>query len=110
MRSRGEKRSRRSWSAAEKQVLLQRARERVASGESWEAAAGSLGVWPSSLKRWHEQFPEGGFRAVVMRAAEPVPAPAPRAGVVITTPDGFRIEGLDTDGAFLLLEGMRCSV
>ena len=109
MADRAPKKTRRRWSNAQRQALLQQARQLVADGATWDQAAEEVDVWPSSLTRWSTQFPaKPAFRPVVVEpSAEPDASPS--SGIVITTPQGLRIEGLDADGAYLILEALQCS-
>ena len=108
MADRAPKKTRRRWSTAQKQALLQRARQLVADGATWDQAAEQVDVWPSSLTRWSMQFPaKTGFKPVVVEPT--APAVSVSSAIVITTPQGLRIEGLDADGAYLILEALQCS-
>ena len=103
------KRRRRRWTPEEQRGLLQEASRLMASGASWDAAAKAVGVWPSSLRRWREDAERAAFKEVVVPPVLATsPVPSPEGGVVITTPDGIRVAGLDVDGACLILEMLRC--
>lgn len=97
---------RRRWSEDERAALLQRARALIADGGSWHSAAKALGVWPSSLQRWDRAGSKSSFKPVVPLEASPATAQS-AASLAVTTPDGFRVEGLDVDAACLLLEMLR---
>lgn len=81
----------------------------MASGETWATASAAVGVGAGLLHRWQRLEAQRAFKPVVLQ--EPVaPQPVSALGsVAVTTPDGFRIEGLDVDGACVLLEVIRCS-
>lgn len=69
------------------------AHEALASGASLSGIATSLGIGEVTLSRWLE--PERvGLREVEILGAEPARMPA-AAGVVLVSPSGFRVEGLE---------------
>ncbi len=73
------------------------AREQQAAGESVSKIAHDVGLSESGLSRWLRQA-EGGFREVRVRAES-----RPSADLVLVTPRGFRLEGLDAGLALRLL-------
>jgi len=69
------------------------AHEALASGASLSRIAASLGLGEVTLARWLE--PERvGLRKVEILGAEPARMPAP-PGVVLVSPSGLRVEGLE---------------
>jgi hypothetical protein len=77
------------------------AAERAAAGVAKQAIASELGVSAMSVQRW--------LRATQARTMVPVrivgPAAPPAADrrVVVVTPSGLRVEGLDLDGVCTLV-------
>lgn len=69
---------------------------RAAAGVAKQAIASELGVSAMSVQRWLRATPA---RAMVpVRIVAPAAAPAADRRVVVVTPGGLRIEGLDIDG------------
>jgi transposase-like protein len=87
------------------------ARAAVEGGESLGSVAAELGVAAGTLTRWLEAPPASSWRAVEV-VAEPEPlaeCPAEsssRAGLVLITSRGHRLEGLSLDEATALLEAL----
>jgi len=81
------------------------ARERVAAGESAEAAATELGVRFSTLKRWLRDS-SSSFGAIELVASSRVrTAGGDRTcGAVLWTRQGHRVIGLDLDGLVRVLQ------
>lgn len=73
----------------------------MAAGSSFSATAQKLGLGENSLRLWLKQFPEAGLQPVEVIAEDR------REGICLTTPDGFRVEGLDGQTAAELLELLR---
>ena len=72
-----------------------------ASGRSWKAISQEVGLSASLLVRWHRgprKTPAPGFIPVRIAAAAAAPS-----RLVLITPGGHRIEGLDTAQAIELL-------
>jgi transposase-like protein len=100
-------RKRRSWTRDQKLGFLSQARREVEAGVSWERAARKLGVCPSSLFRWRASL-EAGVNtepAMNFKPVQVIDSVSP--GLTMTTPDGFRVDGLDIDAAVLLVEMLR---
>jgi transposase-like protein len=83
------------YSAALRRLAAAIAQER--SQEPLSRIARELGVSPVSLQRWVEQERPARFRPVqVQPQEEPVePIPSAEAGLLLITPRGYRIKGLD---------------
>ena len=67
------------------------ARTRLGHGQSRAHVARDVGVAFPTLVAWLDR---PGLRPVAV-VSEPEPAPERRPGVVLVTPQGFRVEGLD---------------
>lgn len=74
------------------------AQSRRGSGVGVRLIAVELGLSASGLSRWLKR--EGRFRSVRVAQAESV---AVSAGLVLVTPQGYRLEGLSTSQALHLL-------
>jgi hypothetical protein len=79
------------------------AREQLARGAPVARVARALGLPGRSLARWLLVPPAPVLRPV---AVAPDPAPVPRPGPVLTTPQGFRVEGLDGETLVALLRAL----
>jgi transposase-like protein len=82
------------------------ARESLRSGKRVEAVAADLGVSGVTLARWLARSP--GVRRVEV-VAEPTAGAMPQAAksLVLVTPQGYRVEGLDLGMMAVLLESLR---
>ena len=79
------------------------------AGRRWSEVASELNVLEGSLRKWLEDF-ENANHAVrpASAAARALNGLNPEGGTVaVTTPDGFRVEGLSIDDAHLLIEMLR---
>jgi transposase-like protein len=103
--NRGRRGIRRRYSDALQREAVAHCQRRQDEGIGLRAVAGELGIAPWSLQRWmaHTRS-HGGFQAV---AVVETAAVGPAADVVVITPQGFRVEGLDVAGAVQLLTGLR---
>lgn len=80
------------------------ARRRVTAGAAIASIAKELGVAEQSLRNW--MGTDSDFRRV--QVIESVPAEQSDTGtLVLTSPSGYRLEGLDMDSAFQLLRTLR---
>lgn len=77
-------------------------RRQLDQGASVHRVAGALGLPARSLTRWLQQSAPPVLRPVTVRP-DPVPAAPPAAGLVLFTPQGLRIEGLDRDTLIAVL-------
>lgn len=81
-------------------------RERMGAGISANCTARMLGLRPATLYSWLSRKPTKGFRAVRVVQSPGSAVAQDRAKPVLVTPNGFRIEGLDTAGLVALLRGL----
>jgi hypothetical protein len=81
----------------------------LAEGDSVGAAAVRLGLSRATLVRWLAESPDAEslseWREVVIREPELSPTPGPV--LTLVTPEGFRIEGLDSPSLVGLLRALR---
>ena len=75
-----------------RRVAVEYARARQADGASRAAVARALGVGEISLTRWLRASPTSRFRRVEVARGQ---AEWRSANLVLATPAGFRVEGLD---------------
>ena len=85
-----------------RQKIVDFARARNRGGVSLRKVARELGVSESGLLRW-VRAEKGQLRPV--RVAE---EPASRASLVLVTPDGYRLEGLNASSAADVLRRLGC--
>jgi len=78
------------------------ARRRQSQGESVASSARALGVSVENLHRWMKESGESGFRTVTV-APE---SRESRGSVVLTTPQGFRVEGLSVEELAALIRAL----
>jgi len=93
------------YPAAFRTTAVTLARRRLATGVPFVRVARELGLPTKSLARWLRFRPTPGLRPVAVRP-DPAPPSPFAAGVVLVTPHGFRIEGLDRDGLVALLHAL----
>lgn len=91
----------RRYPAELRAVAITVARER--GSEPLSRVAADLGVSPLSLQRWLEQGEPACFRPVEVK---PEPVFASARGLVLITPQGYRVEGLGTEELVCLLRGL----
>src|SRR2546422_10161674 len=89
--------------AVRAEVLAYAHRERAA-GRSWAGIAATVGLSAGALKNW-AQKPAPGRPLVPVAVATPAPA-GPRAALVVVSPGGYRVEGLDLATATALLRAL----
>jgi len=87
------------YSASFRRDAIAHARARIADGVSVARIARDLGLRPKSLQVWLRAKP----RLALRRVRVVVPPQSPDPPVVVITPAGVRVEGLDLDGAAKLL-------
>ena len=95
---------RQAYEPGERAKFIQRAQRLLAAGGlTVPVVAERLGLNVSTLYNWLRQDEVGGFRTVTLVAEETtVVAPAP-CQAVLTSPGGYRVEGLDLEGVAELL-------
>ena len=87
------------------EVLAYARRERAA-GRSWAGIAHAVGLSAGALKNW-SQTPAPARRLVPVAVAVATPAPEePGAALVVVSPGGYRVEGLDLATATALLRAL----
>jgi len=82
--------------------MAEEARRLRESGTSWVEIGRRLDVRPASLQLWLKQASPR-FLPVKFE-----PTPTPSRDLVLVTPEGFRVEGLDLEATNELLESLRC--
>jgi hypothetical protein len=78
--------------------VLERARQGVPVAQ----VVREIGLTTASIARWRQPRPTPMLRPVVL-AAEAQSRPAPVVGLVLVTPQGLRVEGLDLDTLIAVL-------
>jgi hypothetical protein len=94
------------YPAAFRTAAVALARPRLATGLPFLRVAQELGLPTKSLARWLQRRPTPRLRPVAVRP-DPVPPSRPAAGVVLFTPQGFRVEGLDRAGLVAVLRALQ---
>ena len=89
--------------AVRAEVLAYAHRERAA-GRSWAGIAAAVGLSAGALKNW-SQTPAPARRLVPVAVATPAPA-GPGPALVVVSPGGYRVEGLDLPTATALLRAL----
>jgi hypothetical protein len=83
--------------------VLAYAHGRRAAGESWVRIARTVGLSAGTLKNWSRR-PARPRTLVPVAVAAPFPGPA--APLVVVSPAGYRVEGLDLATASALLRAL----
>jgi transposase-like protein len=96
---------RRSWPTEKKREIVGQARSLRAEGMPWSDVCRELNVLEGSLRLWMQQYPAEARQVLPVQVLRPQPEPQQ---LCVVTPDGIRIEGLDLDGAYQLVEMLRC--
>jgi transposase len=92
--------------AVRAQVLAYTRRQRAA-GRSWTRIAHTVGLSVGSLKNWSRTPPPARTLVAVEVAPEVTPASAvPPPALVVVSPGGYRVEGLDLPTASALLRAL----
>lgn len=96
------------FSAAFRAEVVSHARTRARDGAALARIARDLGLRPKTLARWMRQTPASKLRAVrVERDERPdLAAAAPDRRIVVVTPSGIRVEGLDIAGVAQLMRSL----
>ena len=82
------------------------ARARMGPGHSRAQVARAVGISFPTLEAWLARPGRPGVRPVAV-VPERDPEPAPRSAVVLVTPQGFRVEGLDGDALVAVLRALQ---
>ena len=82
------------------------ARTQLRRGHAVECVADAMGVTTATLARWLGPPPAPALRPVVVIGAPP-PATTLGSSVVLITPEGVRVEGLDREGLVAVLHALR---
>lgn len=88
---------------AVRDAVVALARTRIGHGQSVAQVAQAVGISMPTLGAWLVR-PRPGLRPVAVVSA---PAPERRAGIVLVTPQGFRVEGLDDDALVAVLRALQ---
>jgi len=86
-------------------AVIALARTRVGRGRSRAQVARAVGVSFPTLAAWMERPAPLALRPVAV-VPEPASAPEPSSRVVLVTPQGFRVEGLDGDALVAVLRAL----
>ena len=86
-------------------AVITLARTRVGHGQSLAQVARDVGVSFPTLVAWLERPGRPGLRPVAV-VSEPDPEPERRSRVVLVTPQGFRVEGLDGHALVAVLRAL----
>lgn len=102
-RKRGRRRGASEYPAELRRFAVEHADAEIAAGGSVSGSARELGVSEMTLAKWMQAADAlddepGGFREVMVERPE-----VTTDGLVVVTPSGFRVEGLDVAGAIELL-------
>jgi transposase-like protein len=87
-------------------AALALARPRLSRGVPIARVARDLGLSTQCLDRWLRAQPSPGPIRRVAVVPMPVAAARPPAGLVLLTPRGHRVEGLDRDGLIAVLRAL----
>ena len=104
-RKRGVRRGASEYPAALREFAVAFVRKAVDGGGSKAAAARALGVSEVTLAKWlgdGEVESEPAFREIVVE-----PEAATQRALILVTPSGMRVEGLDVEAAAALLVRLR---
>lgn len=102
------RRRRRHFTPEERSRLTREAHRLRSSGLTLQATAKELGVVPSSLRLWMMKHPPTPTLRPVRLVPPADPSPGPLAAQTsVTTPDGFRFDGLTIESALVLVEKLR---
>ncbi len=93
------------YPAAFRTTAVALARPRLATGVPFVRVARELGLPTKSLARWLQRRPTPRLRPVAVQP-DPAPPSPPAAGIVLVTPHGCRVEGLDRAGLVAVLRAL----
>lgn len=91
-----------------KDLVVAYARSRRCAGDSWASIAQPLPVSSTAVRRWCDASPSAASGLVPVRVVDDDPSPPPSRApcdglLVLTSPRGFRLDGLTLEQAALLL-------
>lgn len=75
-------------------------------GKPWAVIARGLPISANTTRAWTLAAETTGTRLVPVAVTEPPPPPADPIRLVLVTPGGYRLEGLDAATAYQLLRGL----
>ena len=104
--ARGKHRSGIRYPAPFRDAVVAVARTRVGHGQSLAQMARDVGVSFPTLTTWLAGPAELALRPVTLAPA-PDPVATPPATIVLVTPEGFRVEGLDGETLVAVLRSLR---
>lgn len=91
-----------------RQLALRFARPKIEAGATVNAIAERLGVLPATLERWLDsERAEPTLREVIVCDEKPSALEVDERSLILTTPDGFRIEGVTAAELPNLLRSLR---
>jgi hypothetical protein len=104
--ARGKGRTAVRYPAAFRNAVVRLVRTRRGPGRSVERLARALGISSPTLAHWLRPPARPVLRPIAL-VPEPRPEPArPTTSVVLITPHGLRVEGLDCDGLIAVLRAL----
>jgi hypothetical protein len=84
--------------------VLAYARHERAAGRSWARIASTVGLSAGALANWAQSPPPA--RRLMPVAVAPLAPEIPGAALVVVSPGGYRVEGLDVPTATALLRAL----
>jgi hypothetical protein len=103
--ARGKHRNAVRYPASVRTAIIALARTRLGQGHSLARVARGVGVSFPTLASWLAKSGPLALRPVTVAAAAE-PAPPLRSPIVLVTPQGFRVEGLDGDALVTVLRAL----
>jgi transcriptional regulator with XRE-family HTH domain len=89
-----------------REAVVALARTRLGQGQSLARVARGVGLSFPTLTTWLAGRAEPVLRPVTLTSA-PAPVATPPATIVLVTPEGFRVEGLDGETVIAVLRSLR---
>ena len=89
-----------------RQAVVALARARLGQGQSLARVARGVGVSFPTLATWLARPAQSDLRPVTLAPA-PDPEPTPPSRIVLVTPQGFRVEGLDGGALVAILRALQ---
>ena len=87
-------------------AVVELTRSALTSGSSVRIAAEKVGLPLQTVQRWLQATVAGGLRPIEVRSEEPVEAINADSGLVLVTPGGYRVEGLEVESVAALLRAL----